>query len=102
MAYFTYLYYGPVYLQVKGLSATQSGVRLIPNSFGLALGSFVTGLAMRLTGRYYYINLATETLFVFACALMFGTFDINTEAWPPFIAFSLGGLGYGSILTITL
>lgn len=102
MAYFAYIYYVPVYFQVRGLSATASGVRLIPNAVGLAVGSFGSGYIMKLTGRYWWLNFGVEWLFVLSTALMAGLFKLTIPEWAPFIILFLGGLGYGSMLTITL
>ncbi|TKA79273.1 hypothetical protein B0A49_03690 [Cryomyces minteri] len=102
MAVFGLLYYGPVYFQVRGLSATAAGVRLIPQSLGASVGSLGSGLIMRATGRYYLLNVGIETALVAAFALVAATFNLTTPAWPPFIYFFLGGVGYGGILTVTL
>ncbi|KAK5013161.1 hypothetical protein LTR60_004009 [Cryomyces antarcticus] len=57
---------------------------------------------MRATGRYYLLNAGIETALVAAFALVAATFNLTTPAWPPFIYFFLGGVGYGGILTVTL
>lgn len=102
MAVFALLFYGPVYFQVRGLSATQAGIRLIPQSVGTAAGSIVVGLVTRATGRYWRLNAAIEATLVLALALIAATFDAATPAWPPFIYFALAGVGYGGMLTTTL
>lgn len=50
MTYFSILFYGPIYFQVTGLFATQAGLRLLPSSVGLLLGSITTGVIMRWIG----------------------------------------------------
>lgn len=102
MAQLALLFYAPIYFQVRGLSATQSGARLIPTSIGLCIGSLGTGLVMRASGRYYYLLNACTGVYITAFALMVALLDLNTPAWPPFIMYMLAGLGYGGILTITL
>lgn len=102
MAYYAYIYYVPIYFQVRGLSATAAGVRLIPNAFGIAVGSLGAGFIMRITGRYWWLNAATEGLFVLATALILGLFKLSVPEWAPFIILFIGGLGYGAMLTITL
>ncbi|KKY14153.1 putative mfs multidrug [Diplodia seriata] len=102
MAVFALLYYGPIYFQVLGLSATQAGVRLIPQSVGTAAGSVGVGLMTRATGRYWWLNAAIEATLVLAVGLVAGTFDASTPAWPPFVYFFLVGVGYGGMLTTTL
>lgn len=102
MAQLALLFYAPIYFQVRGLSATQSGARLIPTSIGLCIGSLGTGLVMRASGRYYYLLNACTGVYITAFALMVALLDLNTPAWPPFVMYLLAGLGYGGILTITL
>lgn len=102
MAVFGLLYYGPVYFQVRGLSATAAGARLIPSSIGASIGSVGTGIVMRATGKYYVLNLVISIIAITAFALVAGTFDRYTPDWPPFIYFFLNGIGYGGMLTTTL
>ncbi|KAB2574823.1 MFS multidrug transporter [Lasiodiplodia theobromae] len=102
MAVFAILYYGPIYFQVLGLSATRAGVRLIPQSIGTATGSLGVGLITRKTGRYWTLNAGIEATLVLAVGLVAGTFDASTPAWPPFVYFFLIGVGYGGMLTTTL
>lgn len=102
MSFFAILYYGPIYFQVRGLSSTQAGVRLIPMSAGAALGSLGVGIITRITGRYYILSAAIEGMLVLAYALIAGTFNIHTPAAPPLIYFLLAGTGYSGMLTTTL
>ncbi|KAI9826606.1 MAG: hypothetical protein M1832_006202 [Thelocarpon impressellum] len=101
MVVFALLFYGPIYFQVKGLSTTQAGVRLMPQSLGSAVGSLGSGLIMRHTGRYWLLNAGTEAIFILSTALVC-TFTLTSPAWQPFLYFFLGGLGYGGMLTVTL
>lgn len=101
MAVFGFLFYGPIYFQIRGLTTTQAGARLIPQSVGSATGSLGVGLIMKATGRYYLLNLGVESIFLLA-AVLISTFTLTTPAWVPFIYFFLGGVGYGGMLTITL
>ncbi|KAL8686189.1 MAG: hypothetical protein Q9224_005525 [Gallowayella concinna] len=101
MSQYCILFYGPVYFQVKGLSTTAAGARLIPSSLGIALGSVASGLIMRSNGRYYYLSICAQIIFLISLA-MFATFNLETPSWEPFIAFLLSGIGFGSMLTVTL
>ncbi|KAI4280438.1 MAG: hypothetical protein L6R38_004448 [Xanthoria sp. 2 TBL-2021] len=101
MCQFSILFYGPIYFQVKGLSTTAAGARLIPASVGVGIGSVASGLIMRKTGRYYYLSLTTQLIFLISLA-MYASFQLNTPPWQPFIAFLLSGIGYSGMLTITL
>ena len=102
MSAFGVLYYVPVYFQIRGLSPTQAGARLIPNSVGAAISSLVAGVFMRWTGKYYYLNVFIETVLVSAYALIAANFHHDMPAWLPFIIIFIAGFGYGSMLTITL
>ncbi|KAL5330862.1 hypothetical protein ACEPPN_000387 [Leptodophora sp. 'Broadleaf-Isolate-01'] len=102
MATFGLIFYGTLYFQVAmGLSPTESGARLIPQSLGTALGSLGSGLIMRSTGKYYWLNAGVEALFVLACGSTY-TLALTTPAWLPFIYFALSGICYGSMLTVNL
>ncbi len=101
MCVFSILFYGPIYFQVQGLSTTQAGARLIPQSVGVGVGSVFSGLVMRWTGRYYFLSVGTQILFV-GSGVMISTFTLTTPDWEPFLAFLLAGIGYSGMLTITL
>lgn len=101
MAVYALLFYGPLYFQLQGHSATASGLRLLPNSVGLSVGSLLTGYIMRSTGRYYTLGVVINSVFVAATAgiTMFG---LETGDVPQFVAYFFVGYGYGGMLTVTL
>ena len=101
MAVFCILYYGPIYFQVKGLSTTAAGLRLAPLSIGVAVGSIVSGLIMRKTGRYYLLNGAIMALFAAACATV-ACFNLQSPLWLTLLSFHVAGIGYAGMLTVTL
>ncbi|KAJ5105753.1 hypothetical protein NUU61_003100 [Penicillium alfredii] len=101
MAVFGLLFYLPLFFQVQGLSATAAGVRLIPQAVGTSIGSLGCGVIMRASGRYKILNSVAMALQVTAAALIC-TLDLSTPAWLPFLYFFLGGVAYGSMLTVTL
>lgn len=101
MCVFSFLFYGPIYFQVKGLSTTQAGLRIVPQSFGGSLGSVTAGLIMRWTGRYYFLSVGSQVIFVTA-AVLISTFTLTTPGWEHFVAFFISGLGYSGMLTVTL
>jgi hypothetical protein len=103
MSVFALIYYGPIYFQVvRGVSATHAGTLFIPQSAGTAIGSFGSGLIMRATGKYWWLNIIIQIMLVAACSLILGTFNATVADAPPFIYLFLEGTSYGSILTITL
>lgn len=102
MGVFTNLFYVPVFLQtVIGLTATQSGERTIPNFFALSLGSLLTGLYMLKTGRYYYLCAAIGLFATLGNCRLFGLNE-NNSLWIQYTILIPQGLGYSSVLTITL
>lgn len=101
MSTFSLLFYGPIYFQIKGLSTTQAGIRLIPQSLGTAVGSVTTGLVMRWTGRYYFLTVTVLSIFAASLGIV-STFNLETPAWEPFIVFFFAGIGYSGMLTVTL
>lgn len=101
MSLFIILFYVPFYLQVNGHSATQAGLRLIPQAFAVSLGSLGTGLIMRTTGRYYVMCSIIMAVFVIGGALIC-TLNFSSPEWQTFVYVIPGGFGYGGMLTITL
>lgn len=101
MCVFSLLFYGPIYFQVRGLSPTQAGARLIPQAIGGGLGSISSGLMMRWTGRYYLLSVGEQSAFV-ASLVMISTFTLTTPGWEHFFVLFLFGFGYSSMLTVTL
>ena len=63
MSAFIILFYLPFYLQVDGKSATQAGLRLVPQAFATSVGSIGAGLVMRKIDRYYLMNCIIMTIF---------------------------------------
>lgn len=102
MAIYAMLFYGPIYFQITGSSATKAGARLMPNSVGVAFGSVGAGWVMRKTGRYRWLNVVLQICMVTSATLITATMDENLPIWPAFIYFFLEGFGYGGMLTTTL
>ncbi|KAJ8068731.1 hypothetical protein OCU04_002428 [Sclerotinia nivalis] len=101
MVIFMIIFYVPLYYQVRGVSTTASGMRLIPQSIGSSIGSLGSGIIMNRTGKYKAISLITLTMLVIGTGLLV-TLNPNTPDWPIYIYLSLTGIGYGAILTTTL
>ncbi|KAL8803677.1 MAG: hypothetical protein Q9200_006111 [Gallowayella weberi] len=79
MCQYSILFYGPIYFQVKGLSTTAAGARLIPSSIGVALGSIASGLIMRSTGIGYG-SMLTVTLLALIAAVSHANQAVITSA----------------------
>ncbi|KAI4278023.1 MAG: hypothetical protein L6R35_006108 [Caloplaca aegaea] len=101
MCQYAIYFYGPIYFQVKGLSTTAAGARLIPLSIGLGIGSVGSGLIMRSTGPYYFLNICSQII-ILGALVIFATFNLATPSWETIVAFFLIGIGYAMMLTITL
>ncbi|KAK5663104.1 hypothetical protein OQA88_6520 [Cercophora sp. LCS_1] len=101
MVMMTASFYIPLYLQVLGYSATQSGLRLLAAPLGVSISSVSAGIIMKSTGRYVGLGVSIQVIFlVGVIALNF--LDQDTPNWVPFVAMGLHGAGYGAMLTITL
>ena len=89
------IYFLPIYLQTLGLSTTQSGLRFLTQAFGAAVSTFVAGLIVKWTGRYYNLNLAAQISIVTGTGLLL-ILRLNTGAWAPFLFLALLGAGFGA------
>lgn len=101
MACFMVIFYTPIFFQVRGLSTTQAGVRLIPQSVGASVGSLSAGLIMNKTGKYRVLGLALISSFVLGTGLL-SILNLSAPDWPALIFLFLIGIGYGGMLTVTL
>lgn len=104
---YSFLYYGPLFLQaVYGYDYTNVSHCILINFVGVASGSLGSGLYMRHTGRYWkagilasFAMLCSSSMFSVGTALWF---PLTTKTWYQWLAFLLQGVGYASMLTITL
>jgi MFS family permease len=88
------LFYVPIYLQVLGISPSATGVRFIPYAIAFGLGSFAAGYLVKITGRYYLINVFIQVSSL-AGAIALCTMNEHTPAAAPFIFLILLGIGFG-------
>jgi predicted MFS family arabinose efflux permease len=102
MSTFLALYYTPLYLQATlSVTATEAGQRIIPLAVFTSVGSLLSGIFMRKTGKYYAYLAVCMAVFVLGAALLC-TFNRTTPSWATFLYPIPLGFGYGSMLTITL
>ena len=103
-AWMTVLFYIPLFYQaVDGFSATQAGIRLLPNTVAAVSGSLSGGLLMQRTGKYYWLTVsafsvsALGPLLIILCTglVINNTYGIS-------IGLVLGGLFLGVGVTTTL
>jgi MFS family permease len=101
MVVFMGTFYIPVFFQVKGLSTTAAGMRLVPQSIGGSIGSLGCGLIMNHTGKYKILGLSTIATFVVGVGLL-STLTFTSPEGPAFVYLFFVGMGYGGMLTVTL
>jgi EmrB/QacA subfamily drug resistance transporter len=95
MAMFGGLLTVPLYLQiVKGSSATQAGLQMIPFVIGIMAGSITAGQLIARTGRYRIFPIIGGALMVGALGL-FAMISADTPLWKTMLIMVLMGLGLG-------
>jgi MFS family permease len=101
MAVMGALFYVPLYLQVLGSSATQSGIQILPSPIGISVGSLVSGFIMKRTGKYTKLGVV-GLLFLIAGVVVLTIQNEHSPKWLMGVSFFLIGSGYGATLTTTL
>lgn len=104
---YAFLYYTPIFLQaIYGYTYTEIGHRIVVNFVGVAVGSLGSGIIMRRTGKYHSLGIYSGLLLIAAnvTLLSIPLFGYNFGKHASFqsLAFLCSGLGYASMLTITL
>lgn len=98
------LFYIPLFFQaVDGVSATVSGVRLLPSIFSSVSGSLFAGFVMKWTGKYFRLTIIAYVLIVSGLGGIFlfsGGVLANTAAM--IVAMSFTAFGNGIAVTTTL
>ena len=85
----------PLYLQiVKGASATQAGLQLLPMTLGIMSGSIFSGQMISRTGRYRRYPIMGAALLVGAL-FAFHYVDYETPLWKAMIVMVFFGVGLG-------
>ncbi|KAK7750194.1 hypothetical protein SLS62_007823 [Diatrype stigma] len=95
------LFYGPIYLQTRGSSATEAGLIILFGPIGISLCSVGSGLIMKKTGRYVAAGVASVSLMLL-CAVILSTLNEGSPKWLMMIAYFFLGSGQGGMLTVTL
>ncbi|KAH7253684.1 major facilitator superfamily domain-containing protein [Fusarium redolens] len=97
---FTSIFYIPLYLQARGDSATNAGLKILPASLGTCLGGLIPGYLMKRSGKYVGLVIGSIVVLIFGTGL-FALQDDNTPTWMTCLAFFVVGLGYNAVFTIT-
>lgn len=95
------MYYTPIYLQVLGLTTTQSGLRFISLAICFAVASFVTGILITATARYFLVNVPVQMLSILGSVLLC-TMSTSTPLFAPFIYLGIYGAGSGGAFVTRL
>ncbi|WP_058047467.1 MDR family MFS transporter [Streptomyces roseifaciens] len=85
----------PLYLQiVKGLSPTQAGLMMLPQTFGIIVAGRLCSAYVTRTGRFKGAML-TGIVLIMAGTFWFATFGADTALWQPAAAAAVMGIGIG-------
>ncbi|GAA1604038.1 MDR family MFS transporter [Actinoplanes couchii] len=95
MAMFGGLMTVPLYLQiVKGSTATEAGLQMIPFVLGIMTGSIISGQLISRTGRYRIFPIV-GSVFMVAALFLFSLIGADTPLWQTMLVMVLMGLGLG-------
>ncbi|KAM0326759.1 hypothetical protein ACHAQA_006633 [Verticillium albo-atrum] len=101
-AYFTLIYYLPIYFQsVDNQSPTQSGVRNLPLIIGVTIATVSSGISITMWGHYTPILVVSAAVATVAAGLIY-TLDIGSGSgeWIGFQA--LAGLAWGASFQVPM
>jgi EmrB/QacA subfamily drug resistance transporter len=102
IAFFGVIIYMSTYLQmVTGLSATKSGLLLVPLSIGILVASLGSGALASRTGRYKWMPIASFLLLGVSLYLL-STLTAQTSLWLPCFYTFICGVGSGLNFQILL
>ncbi|KAM0751529.1 MFS general substrate transporter [Meredithblackwellia eburnea MCA 4105] len=100
-AFISSSYYLPLYLQIRGASATMAGVGLIPLSLGSSIVSIVSGFILSKTLRYRGIIIVSFLFCILGFALI-ATLDEKSSRVQEEMYFLICALGVGSLFQVPL
>jgi EmrB/QacA subfamily drug resistance transporter len=102
IAMFGVIVYAPTYLQVTlGVSATASGLLLIPLMGFVLVGSTIGGRVMSRTGRYRSVAISGSAVLTVGAGLL-ATMGPSTALWLPSLYVGVTGLGIGLVLPVSV
>jgi EmrB/QacA subfamily drug resistance transporter len=96
------LIYLPIYLQaVKGFTATQSGLAMLPMVVGMFASSISSGQLMSRTGRYKWMPI-TGSLLVGTALFLLSGLGVDTPYWHLALLMLLFGSGLGFTMQVVV
>lgn len=101
MAFYALTFYVPLYMQLLGHTTSAIGLRLLPDSIGAGLGSFLVGLVIRVTGRYGIFRSITPALLLIGAG-GFSFISMHTPWVLPEFFLLCKGFGMGGALTMLI
>jgi MFS family permease len=97
VAIFSMNSYTGVFLQVvNGVSATKSGLFMLPMMIGVTCASILSGRLIARTGNYKPYPICGVIIMLVA-ALLLSTMDVHTSQWGVAARVAIAGLGVGQI-----
>jgi EmrB/QacA subfamily drug resistance transporter len=100
MAMFGAIIFIPLYLQlVYGVSATQSGLRMLPLMIGLLVAAIASGRAISRIGRYKVFPIAGTGTLVVGMFLL-SRLGVGTAPWLASVYMLVVGVGIGLVMQV--
>jgi len=100
MAMFGAIIFIPLYLQlVYGVSATSSGLRMLPLIVGLLVASIASGRAISRIGRYKIFPIAGTAILVPGMFLL-SRLGVSTAPWLASVYMLVVGIGIGLVMQV--
>ncbi|MFB7874685.1 MFS transporter [Nocardia sp. NPDC056064] len=88
----------PQYLQVvRGFSPTEAGLLMLPLVLGIMVGSQLSGLITKASGRYKVLPVLGALILAIGCAL-FARVDFDGPLWQPLAYSAIMGFGLGGCM----
>lgn len=100
MIMMTATFYVPLFLQVRGESATKAGIKLLFSPASMPLGALGAGYVMKQTGRYVGLT-ASSTIAMGSGALVLTFQHESSRDWLTYTGLFLLGGGFTAVLTTT-
>jgi MFS family permease len=95
MSYTSIEFYTAIYLQMLGHTPTATGLRFLPQAVGTAAATMGAGFLIKWTGKYYWLNVVSQTFFILGSGLLL-TLKTSSPQWPIFVFLAFTGVGFGA------